>query len=69
MCGNMHVDPPGFRRVTRKAIHFKRLHAFAAMRWADAKTPARMTFWRDVMEICVHEVSEIEPIARWRRRA
>ena len=54
---------PGRIRVPRPYIRRKRIYAFAAERWADAKTPTRMKVWKGIMDACIgtelHE--EIDP--------
>jgi len=44
---------PGWREVSRSVVCYKRIHAFAANRFIDAKTPSAARFWRGVMNRCV----------------
>lgn len=63
MCKAYAELRPGRRRVYRPYVRMKRLYAFAAIRWADAKTPVVMRVWKGVMDAAtgleMHE--EIEP--------
>jgi hypothetical protein len=63
MCRSVEHLRPGRRRVYRPYVRLKRIYAFAAMRWADAKTPIAMKVWKGVMDAATgleaHE--EIEP--------
>ena len=43
----------GYYRTKRPVIRLKRIHAFTAIRWADAKTPGSMRFWKGVMDNCI----------------
>lgn len=53
MCTAYHELRPGRRRVWRPYVRLKRIHAFAAIRWADAKTPTAMKVWKGIMDACV----------------
>lgn len=53
---------PGYRRVERNAIRHRRIHTFAANRFADAKTAAATKFWYNVMVACVKRTVQYEPI-------
>ena len=63
--------PPGFifaaapfvRRVARPVVKYRRIYAFAANRWADAKSPEAMRFWKGVMDSCVKTVVEFKPLS------
>lgn len=62
MCAIPRPELPGYRRVSRSYVRFKRIHAFAAERWADAATPARMRFWKAVMDAAIGVETTSEPI-------
>jgi hypothetical protein len=55
----------GYCRVSRPVVRRKRIHAFAAERWADAKSPAAMRFWKRVMDACIDEEIEWHPSQAW----
>lgn len=59
MCGHVYFPVPrpmpGMRTVQRTQIVWKRMHSFAAERYADARTPSALRFWEDIMHRCVTE--------------
>jgi hypothetical protein len=61
MCPGPFPLGPGVRRVPRNVIRMRRVHAFAANRYAEATTARSVRFWHGVMNACVRVEWDIEP--------
>jgi len=64
MCGRLHFAPPVWthRAESRTKIQHRRIYAFAADRYADAKTESACKFWKGVMDRCVKTRVEYIPL-------
>lgn len=62
MCLNIPEYRIGWARVRRPVVRLKRLHAYAAIRWADAQTPAAMRFWKAIMDSCIRHEYEWQAV-------
>lgn len=53
MCARDYSWMCGYRRVERQEVRLRRIHRFAAERFADAQTARGARFWWSVMAVAV----------------